>query len=81
MSDKERSVSKSRFKPRALEYFRRVQESGEPIVVTERGRPVLKIIPYVEPEPSARLQALRGTVLHYEDPLEPVGEADWEALR
>lgn len=36
-------LSKSQFKPRMLEYFRRVQETGEPLLITEYNRPVLKI--------------------------------------
>jgi prevent-host-death family protein len=38
-------ISKSRFKPKALEYFRRVQETGKPIIIADRGKPVLKIVP------------------------------------
>ena len=41
-------VSKSEFKARALEYFRRVERTGEPLIITDRGRPVLKIVPYLE---------------------------------
>jgi len=73
-------VSKSKFKARALEYFRRVERTGEPLIITDRGRPVLKIVPYLE-EPEAALRALRGSVLAYDRPFEPVCLEDWEALR
>ena len=43
-----KSVSKSQLKARALEYFREVERTGRELVVTDRGRPVLKIIPYRE---------------------------------
>jgi hypothetical protein len=33
------------------------------------------------PDPMEALKALRGTVLRYDNPLEPVGVEDWEALR
>lgn len=72
-------ASKAQFKPRALEYFRRVQETGQPLVITDNGVPVLKIVTYSE-DPDGLLTALRGSVLDYEAPLEPVGEEDWEAL-
>jgi prevent-host-death family protein len=77
------TVSKSKFKPAALRYFRRVEEKGEEIVITDRGRPVAKIIPYrVEGSTADRaLQRLRGTLLHYDAPDEPVGLEDWDALR
>ena len=72
-------VSKANFKARALEIFRRVQETGEPVLITDRGRPVLRLEPYYG-EDDAVLASLRGTVLHYHQPTEPVGEKDWEAL-
>ncbi|MBN1779621.1 type II toxin-antitoxin system Phd/YefM family antitoxin [bacterium] len=42
-------VSKSKLKPRLLEYFRRVEETGEPIIVTSHNKPVLKIEPVHQP--------------------------------
>jgi prevent-host-death family protein len=75
-----RSVSKSRLKARALEYFREVEKTGSELVVTDRGKPVLKIVPYREPGTQA-LRALRGSVLRYDDPTEPVGVEDWESLK
>jgi len=74
------TVSKSRFKPHSLEYFRRVEQTGEELVITDHGRPVLKVVPYVE-DPDECFLGLRNTVLQYDDPLEPVGEGDWEALK
>ena len=71
-------ISKSKFKPKSLEYFRQVQETGKPITITDHGKPVLKIIPYTPPEEA--LKALRGSVIRFDDPLEPVGLDDWEAL-
>ena len=73
------TVSKSRLKARALEYFRQVERTGEELIVTDRGRPVLKIVPYRE-DPGDALLALRDTVVSYEAPTEPVGEEDWESL-
>jgi prevent-host-death family protein len=73
-------ISKSRFKARALEYFRDVQRTGRPIVITEHGTAVLKVVPYRE-DPAAALRVLRDTVVKYEDPTEPVAEDDWESAR
>ncbi len=72
------TVSKSRFKARALEYFRDVERTGKELIITDRGRPVLKLIPYRE-EPEDALRALRDTMVRYEAPTEPVSEEDWEA--
>ena len=37
------TVSKSRLKAKMLEYFRRVEETGEEIVVVSHNRPVIRI--------------------------------------
>lgn len=75
----EKRVSKSQIKPRLLEYLREVQETGEPIVITDRGRPVLRVVPYIG-DPEEELKALRNTVVRYERPLDPVGLEEWESL-
>jgi antitoxin (DNA-binding transcriptional repressor) of toxin-antitoxin stability system len=72
-------ISKSRFKAHALELFRQVEASGHPIVITDRGIPVLKLSPYKE-DPDAMLEEFRDTVVEYANPFESVGLEDWEAL-
>ena len=74
-----KTVSKSRFKAHALELFRQVERSGGEIIITDRGRPVLKVVPYAA-EPSRLLSELRDSVVRYEDPEEPVAAEAWEAL-
>ena len=74
-------VSKSRFKPRALEFFRKVEESGEELVITDKGRPVIRVVPYKEHATQAAGRKLRGSVRRYERPLEPVGDWHWDALQ
>ena len=77
----EQMVSKSQFKPKSLEYFRLIEETGEALVITDRGRPVLKVIPYTETaDPGDRLKTLRNSVLKYDNPTEPAAE-DWQALK
>ena len=73
------TVSKSEFKARALEYFRQIESSGEPVVITDHGRPTLEVRPH-HPQQRHPLEVLRGSVRRYERPTEPVGEEDWEAL-
>ena len=74
------SVSKSKFKARALEYFREIERTGRALIVTDRGRPVLKIVPY-RADPEEALRDLKDSVLRYEAPFEPVGAEDWESAR
>ena len=73
-------ISKARFKAQALELFRQVERTGQPIVITDRGTPVLKLVPYRE-DPEEALRALRDTVVRYRAPTRPVGEEDWESGR
>ena len=75
-----RMVSKSRFKPRALNFSREVEQTGKEIIITDRGKPVLKLVPYTE-KPAMWLKPLRGTVKTFQRPTEPVSGDDWEALR
>jgi len=72
-------VSKSAMKARALEYFRLVERTGQGVIITDHGRPVLKLLPY-SIDPSEALATLRNSVIRYDDPTEPVGLEDWEAL-
>lgn len=73
-------VSKSQFKAKALEFFRQVETSGVSVIVTDHGQPKVEVRPY-KPLTRSPLEILRGTVRRYDEPLAPVGEEDWEALR
>ena len=76
----ETQVAKSKFKPRALQYFREVERTGKALIITDRGKPVLKISPYTE-KPSDALRILRNSVINYDNPTDPVGLNDWESLK
>ena len=71
MMSMEQIVSKSSFQAKVLEYLQAVESSGRELVITDHGKPVLKIVPY-DRDPLEALKALRGSVLRYDDPLEPV---------
>lgn len=72
-------VTKSQFKPHALEYFRKIQATGEEVIITDHGKPVLKVVPYVD-RPGDALKSLRGSVLKYDEPTKPTG-VKWEGLK
>jgi antitoxin (DNA-binding transcriptional repressor) of toxin-antitoxin stability system len=76
----EMRISKSKFKAKALEYFRNIEQSGESVIITDHGRPALEIRPYKKAQKDP-LEQLHGSVLHYERPTEPVAVDDWEALQ
>jgi prevent-host-death family protein len=73
-------VSKSRFKAHALELFRQVERTGKPIVITDRGTPVLTVAPDRE-DHDASVKLLRESVVRYDAPTKPVGEDDWDSNR
>ena len=65
-------VPAAAFKARCLELMDRVRETGAEYIVTKHGRPVARLVPYEEPERKTLFGALKGTVLKYERPLDPI---------
>ena len=72
------TVSKSRFKAQALELFRQVERTGKPVIITDRGKPVLRLVPYQD-DPESAVRVLRDTVAKYRAPTKPVADTDWES--
>lgn len=71
------TVSKSALKAKMLEYFRRVEETGEELVVTDNNEPTLRIVPIRRKLPAAALFAdVRGKVVYHDDPLAPTTD-EW----
>ena len=71
------TVSKSALKARMLEYFRRVEQTGEELIVTDNNRPVLRVSPLQQRRPAADVFAdLRSSVVYHGDILEPTTE-EW----
>jgi len=55
-----------------------VETTGESLVITDNGQPKLEIRRYQPPNQNP-LDKLRGSVLYFHDPTEPVGAEDWDA--
>ena len=72
-----RKFSKSKLKAQMLEIFRQLEETGEEAIVTDHGRPVLRIVP-LKPERTVDevFQAFRGRLVFHEDPDTPTTE-EW----
>lgn len=65
-------VSKGVLKAKMLEYFRRVEETGEELVVTDSGVPVLRVLPIRQRRSAAEVFAdVRGKVRYHADVLAP----------
>jgi prevent-host-death family protein len=70
-------VGAAEFKARCLELTDRVRETGAEYVITKHGKPVAKLVPYRAERPAGLFGALKGTVLRYERPLDPI-DGDWD---
>jgi prevent-host-death family protein len=71
------AVAAAEFKAHCLELMDRVRETGAEYVVTKHGEPVAKLVPYVAPAPRKFFGALKGTVLKYDRPFDPI-DAEWD---
>lgn len=75
-----RTISKSALKAKLLEYFRDVERTGEPLVVTSHGVPVLEIVPYREGRSTADVfDDLRGRARYHGDIVAPT-EEEWDVV-
>ncbi|MBT9582533.1 type II toxin-antitoxin system Phd/YefM family antitoxin [bacterium] len=73
----EKTISAANFKAKCLQIMDSVQEGHTEIVITKRGRPVAKLVPY-EASPPAAFGFMAGTGSVHGDILEPLDEA-WDA--
>ncbi len=74
-----KTVNVSTFKARCLSLLAEVQRTGEPILVTRRGKPLARVGP---PEnTSTGLGCMRGTARIVGEIVEFDGADEWEALQ
>ena len=79
-AEKPGEVPAAEFKARCLELMDRVRETGAEYVITKHGTPVAKLVPVVEARRDRFLGSMKGTVLDYERPLDPLDD-DYEVNR
>lgn len=71
-------IKAGEFKAKCLKLMDEVARTGEPVVITKRGKPVAKLVA-VEPEPRKPLFGyMAGTVLFEGDIVSPI-DVEWEA--
>ena len=78
-----KTIAASAFQAKCLRIINEMREDGEPVTITNRGRPVAVLSP-VRPERAARsiVGAMKGSVLAYDDPFRPAADpSDWNAVR
>jgi prevent-host-death family protein len=65
------TVSKANFQDHPSEYLREVESTGQELIITDQGKPVLRLVPYTRDVQKGILESLRGSVVRYDDPTEP----------
>jgi prevent-host-death family protein len=75
-----RTIGAAGFKARCLKLMDLVRETGAEYVATKHGEPVAKLVPYTERKRKPLFGFMKGTVLRYERPFEPV-DGDWDVNR
>lgn len=76
-----KKVAATEFKARCLALIDQVHDTGKPITITKRGKPVAVLQPLSEEELKPWLK-LRGTIKVYKDPFKPaLDPSDWDALK
>ena len=76
------TIAISEFKATCLAVLERVRKTGEPVVVTRRGKPVAQIQPPPLPPPKqeSRFGCMKDTIEIVGDIVGPIHD-DWEVLR
>lgn len=72
-------VAAADFKTHCLHYMDLTNTKHETVVITKRGKPVAKLVPYEEESPEL-FGRMKGSVTIHGDILEPIDD-EWEALK
>ena len=78
-----KTIAAAAFQAKCLRIINEMGEDGEPVTITNRGRPVAVLSP-ARParEDRSIIGAMQGSVLAYDDPFMPATDpADWNAVR
>ncbi len=76
-----KTMAAGEFKAKCLKVMDRVQKTREPVVITKRGKPVVKLVPAGKraDDVSGCLKGVMKITGDIESPVLPL--EDWEALR
>jgi prevent-host-death family protein len=73
-------IAAAEFKARCLDLMDRVRETGVEYVVTKHGRPVAKLVPYSDDAQTPFFGSMKGSVLRYDRPFDPI-DGDYDIDR
>ncbi len=72
-----KNMAISEFKAKALQVLGEVAATRQPVVVTKRGKPLAKVVPFTEE--GAAPGKLADALVFEKDIVSPLGENLWEA--
>ena len=75
------SMGISQFKEHALKILDQVAKSQVGIIVTKRGKPLARVIPYRSSEMNPKPGKLAGYLVFEKDIVTPLGEDMWDACK
>lgn len=70
-------VPAAEFKATCLELMDKVKATGAEYVITKHGKPVAKLVPVVPPKKQSILGSMKGSVLKYDRPFDPI-PGEWD---
>ena len=71
----------SEFKAKCIGVLKEVQRTGEPVVVTLRGKPIVRVEPLKARKKGKRLGSLKGTIQAHRNLVRAGTTGDWEMLK
>ncbi len=74
-----KTVLISEFKAKCIQMLKEVQKNGQPLTVTLRGEPIVRVEPILKEPRRVRLGALKGSIEIRGDIIHSDFEKDWEA--
>ena len=73
-----KTMAISEFKTHALKIIDQLSKNHETIIVTKRGKPLVKLLPYEAAPDSITPGQLADTLVFEDDIITPLGEDMWE---
>jgi prevent-host-death family protein len=82
---REKRIAAGEFKAKCLAIIDEVKQSGQEVIITKRGKPAAKLIPFLPPKRHSFIGRLEGIMKINGDPddlIKPVfPEEDWDMLK
>ncbi len=72
------NINAAEFKAKCLKLIDQVADTHEPLIISKRGKPLVKLVPIVEETPKSMFGYMKGTVTFHGDIMEPLEEV-WSA--